>query len=520
MSNYLESPEKIPPANLLTPFIQALPTEALTKWLPDNPYARKLMIWATSVIATGILAFLSLPNGEMAVAFTALITAIMGTILFGEERMPLVIVGLMMLPLGGLGDFHGIIENMEWVLFIKLVALLTWVDFLNHTKYFDHMIERYLPRQLHGFPLIALLCVLAACSAALIDEVNSIVLWYFVTRAIIGFTPKGNLKIKAASWTAIVILLVSATNIGSQFLPLGNPVGIAVSVISGLSAVDFITYAWLPGILTLAYFTMRVRYNFPDLIAEFKSVTVEASDFEVLEDHVEQFEVIEYEEEPTTNAVHEVEHQPVPIPILHGLFGIGVIGLVIATPVSNFLHSSPETGLGVFVLALFASTLFIGSSFGRHTELVLRELPWNTLFFIVFLFGIAHGLETSGLTESAAEQIYTTFGANEIAVRVIIVLVAALVTAFMDNVIAIAIIAPIIIALGDRGFETQGLWFSLLSAAVVAGNLTPIGSTANIIANAKVKSSWGTWWKVGGVLALECLIVNQVTLYLWEQVVR
>lgn len=518
MSNYLESPEKS--MNILMGRVHAFSVEALTKWLPDNPYARKLTLWAMAVLGAGVLAAMLLPNGEMAVAFTALITAVVGTILFGEERMPLVVVGLMMLPLGGLGDFHGIIENMEWVLFIKLVALLTWVDFLNHTKYFDHLIERYLPRQLHGFPLIALLCVLAAFSAALIDEVNSIVLWYFVTKAIIGFTPRGNLKLKAASWTAIVILLVSATNIGSQFLPLGNPVGIAISVISGLTAVDFITYAWLPGMLTLAYFTFRVRYKFPNLIAEFKSVTVEDSDFEVLEEHVDQFEVIEYEEKATAKEAHPVEHHPIPVSILHGLFGIGVIGLILATPVANLLNSSPETGLGLFVLALFAGTLFVGSSFGWHTELVLRELPWNTLFFIVFLFGIAHGLETSGLTESAAEQMYSTFGSNEIAVRIVMVLVAALVTAFMDNVIAVAVIAPIIIALGDKGFETHGLWFSLLSAAVVAGNLTPIGSTANIIANAKVKSSWGTWWKTGGILAVECLIVNQVALYLWEQVVR
>lgn len=519
MSDYLE-PKKASSANLLFGYIQSLRTEAITKWLPNNLYAKKLIIWVTSVILTGIFAVLLLPNKEMAVALTALITAVAGTILFGEERMPLVIVALMMLPLGGLGDFHGIVENMEWVLFIKLVALLTWVDFLNHTKYFEHLIERYLPRHLHGFPLIALLCVLAAFSAALIDEVNSIVLWYFVTKAIIGFTPKGKLKLKAASWTAIVILLVSATNIGSQFLPLGNPVGIAISVISGLSAVDFITYAWLPGMITLAYFNVRVRYKFPSLISEFKSVTVETADFEVLEEHVDQFEVIEYEETPTSREVHPVQHRAVPIPLLHSLFGIGVIGLVLATPISNLLNYSPETGLGVFVLALFAGTLFVGSSFGWHTELVLRELPWNTLFFIVFLFGIAHGLETSGLTESAAEQINAIFGTNEIAVRIVIVVVAALVTAFMDNVIAVAVIAPIIIALGDRGFETQGLWFSLLSAAVVAGNLTPIGSTANIIANAKVKSSWGTWWKTGGILAVECLVINQVLLYGWEQIIR
>lgn len=484
-----------------------------------KPSLKKLTIWINSTATTGILAALLLPNGTMAIALTALLAAIAGTILFGEERMPLVIVGLILLLGGGLGDFHTLIANMEWVLFIKLVALLAWVDFLNHSHYFDHLIEHYLPRRWQGFPLLALLLVLASFSAALIDEVNSIVLWYFVLRAIIGFTPQGSLKVQPWTWTAMVILLVSATNIGSQFLPLGNPVGIAISVLSGMSALDFITYAWLPGLVTLAYFLVRTRYRFPHYIAEFQSVAVTSADFKVLDKKKDHYEVIEFTEEAASKGAHRVVPKAVPMGLLHGLFGIGVAGLVLATPVAHFFNFEPETTQGVFILGLFAATLFIGSNYDRHTELVLRELPWNTLFFIVFLFGIAHGLETSGLTESAAREIYRYFGNNDIAVRVLIVVIGALVTAFMDNVIAVAIIAPIIVALGERGFNTPGLWFTLLSVAVVAGNLTPIGSTANIIVNAKVRSSWGAWWKTGGILAVECVIINQLVLYLWERVI-
>jgi Na+/H+ antiporter NhaD/arsenite permease-like protein len=473
-----------------------------------------LMITAAILLGTGLF----FEETQMALALTALLAAITGTVIFGEERLPLVTLGLVMILAGGLIDFEHLVEGMEWVLFIKLVALLSWVDFLNHTKYFDYLIESYLPRNFRGFRLMALLFFLAAVSAALIDEVNSIVLWYFVTRSLIGFTKDDKLKLRESSWVALVILLVSATNIGSQFLPLGNPVGIAVSVLSGLTAVDFIRYTWVPGLATLAYFIFRVWLTKRFLIANFKAtMQLNAEDYGVEKRQTK--EVKAYVADEDDDQMHPVQEEQVPIPLLHALFGAGVIGLVASSPLSEALGFDGPTGLGLFVLSLFAVTLFIASAYKRHTEQVLSELPWSTLFFIMFLFAIAHGLEVSGLTEEIADTIFAEFGDNELAVRLMIIGVAALVTAFMDNVIAIAIIAPIIIALGDRGYETVGLWFSLLVSAVVAGNLTPIGSTANIIANARIRASWGEWWRVGGLLALECLVINQVVLYFWERVV-
>jgi Na+/H+ antiporter NhaD/arsenite permease-like protein len=480
---------------------------------------KTLFIWTGVVLSVFAIGYLFLPSVGMAVALSGLTAAVLGTILYGEERMPLVVGGLVLLLAGGVTDFHHLIEGMEWVLFIKLVGLLTWVDFLNHTGYFDHLIEKYLPRKFQGFPLIALLLVLGSLSAALIDEVNSIVLWYAVIRAIIGFTKKGIFKLKKASWMVMVILLVSATNIGSQFLPLGNPVGIAISVISGLNALDFMKYAWVPGLLTLAYFLVRVRFGYSGLINEFKTVAVEAEDFEVLEEMHDQYEVVETSDPVGTQSSHAIEKKEVPMHILHWLFGGGLVGLIFASPFSAFLGFNPSDGLGIFVLLLFAITLFIGSIHRHHNEVLLSQLPWSTLFFIIFLFGIAHGLEITGLTSLVADSIYNTVGADQIMIRMIIVLVGALVTAVMDNVIAIAVLAPIIQLLGERGVETNGLWFTLLAVAVVAGNLTPIGSAANIIANARVRAGWGDWWKTAGMLAVECLVLNVALLYLWEKII-
>lgn len=484
-----------------------------------NVNFQKLAGWFTSSIVLGVATFFLLGNGSMAMAIAGLAAAVLGTIFYGEERMPMVVGGLVLLLAGGVTDFHGLIEHMEWVLFIKLVGLLTWVDYLNHSGYFDELIEKYLPRQFKGFPLLAMLLVLGSLSAALIDEVNSIVLWYAVIRAIIGFSKRGLFKLRKKSWLVLVILLVSATNIGSQFLPLGNPVGIAISVISGLTAIDFIKFAWVPGLITLAYLMVRIKFNFAPLIKEFGKVTVDDEDFEVLEEMHDQYEVVEIDDPVENKDSHQVKDAHPPMKLLHFLFGFGIAGLILASPIAGLVGFDPGTGLGMFVLLLFGITLFIGSSFGRHTEILLSELPWNTLFFIIFLFGIAHGLEMTGLTELVADEIFHVFGNSEIMIRLIIVIVGALVTAFMDNVIAIAVLAPIILALGDKGLETTGLWFTLLAVAVVAGNLTPIGSAANIIANARIRASWAQWWQTAGLIALECLVVNVVALYIWEQII-
>jgi Na+/H+ antiporter NhaD/arsenite permease-like protein len=139
--------------------------------------------------------------------------------------------------------------------------------------------------------------------------------------------------------------------------------------------------------------------------------------------------------------------------------------------------------------------------------------------FIVFLFGIAHVLEATGVTELVTYAIYNTVGTNLIVLVVVVAIVAGLVTAVMDNVIAIAVLSGIIIQLEALGVPVTILWFVLLSAGVVAANATPIGSAANIIANARARLGWGEWFRQGGWLAIECTVVNVVALYVWIVVI-
>ncbi|KXK27560.1 MAG: Citrate transporter [candidate division WS6 bacterium OLB20] len=486
-------------------------------------YRFKLPIWVlgTAFVLASLNAFEPL-EAQMAFALTGLFAAVFGTVLYGEERLPFVAGGgLVILIAGNVTDFHHLIEGMEWVLFIKLVCLLTWVDYLNESKFFDYLIEKYLPRRLHGYKLLVVLLVLCAISAALIDEVNSIVLMYAVTLAIVGYTVNGtkHLRLPSPVWTAVVIFLVSATNIGSQLLPLGNPVGIAVAVIAepDLTVPDFLLYAWVPAFIVLGYYIFRLRMKYPQIIEEFTKVSVEDEDFATLAEMPHEIEIVEYSSDEG-HAHHKREHKQPSPRTLGSLFAFGLVGLLSVQPIAMLAGYPPADALGIFVLVLFAVTLYVASHHNESNEALLSSLPYATLLFIVMLFGIAHGLESSGFTDLVAREVFGLTGDNQILLRVGIIVIGAVVTAFMDNVIAVAVLAPIIIALGEMGVDTRGLWFQLLGVAVIAGNLTPIGSAANILANDRIRASWGVWWRYAGQLALECLLVHAIALYVWEQV--
>jgi len=57
-----------------------------------------------------------------------------------------------------------------------------------------------------------------------------------------------------------------------------------------------------------------------------------------------------------------------------------------------------------------------------------------------------------------------------------------LLSAFMDNVLAVASFIPIVGDMVDAGINVFPLWWAMLFGGTILGNLTVIGSTANIIA--------------------------------------
>jgi Na+/H+ antiporter NhaD/arsenite permease-like protein len=71
---------------------------------------------------------------------------------------------------------------------------------------------------------------------------------------------------------------------------------------------------------------------------------------------------------------------------------------------------------------------------------------------------------------------------------------------------------------GDQGIQTASLWWSILFGGTLMGNLTLIGSTANIVAVGVVERqhlgeiSFGTWLRPGVIVAIPTMILANLLL--------
>jgi Na+/H+ antiporter NhaD/arsenite permease-like protein len=93
-------------------------------------------------------------------------------------------------------------------------------------------------------------------------------------------------------------------------------------------------------------------------------------------------------------------------------------------------------------------------------------------------------------------------------------------SAVMDNVLAVATLIPVLGDLEGLGVFTRPMWWGLLFGGTFFGNLTMIGSTANIVAlgilerDEGIHGRFGQWLAPGIVVAVPTLLLATLALFL------
>ncbi|HUV73291.1 MAG TPA: ArsB/NhaD family transporter [Anaerolineae bacterium] len=111
----------------------------------------------------------------------------------------------------------------------------------------------------------------------------------------------------------------------------------------------------------------------------------------------------------------------------------------------------------------------------------LPHVEWSVLLFFAALFVAVGGLEAAGVLGLLAGGVVGLAQANLLAASLLVLWVAAIVSATVDNIPFTIAFVPVIQQLGHLGIPTSPLWWALALGAGFGGNATPIGSTANII---------------------------------------
>lgn len=115
---------------------------------------------------------------------------------------------------------------------------------------------------------------------------------------------------------------------------------------------------------------------------------------------------------------------------------------------------------------------------------LLKAVDWNVLLFFTSLFVAVGGLEAAGVLKAAADLLGGWAGSHVLLGAVLLLWIAAVLSAVVDNIPFVVAMIPIIKGLEAQGPSMEPLWWALAIGAGFGGNATTIGASANIIAMA------------------------------------
>ncbi|MCB1727076.1 MAG: anion permease [Gammaproteobacteria bacterium] len=117
-------------------------------------------------------------------------------------------------------------------------------------------------------------------------------------------------------------------------------------------------------------------------------------------------------------------------------------------------------------------------------EVLFGEINWSVLMFFVGLFVIVGGVEASGLLGLLGANLagLAAEPGKLLLTGLILMWVAAVMSAVIDNIPFTVTMIPIILGLEASGAQVAPLWWALAIGVGLGGNSTHIGATANLIA--------------------------------------
>jgi len=439
------------------------------------PRIKPFVFIAASILVFFISMVLGVPF-KQSLSIWVFSSIIMGALFYWRFRLAFTFLGIGILLGSGLLDVSHLIEFAGLDIIIFLIGMMIVIGFLEERRFFEVLLDRVMK---HGGrsanTTVLLVMFMAALSAALVDEVTSIL---FMTALVIHLSAR--LKI---SPVPLIIIAVFATNIGSSATVVGNPVGVIIALRSGYGFADFLRWAAPISLLCLVVAYFASIYYYKNYISTMNERMRSAKEEIAAKLMVQDPAVINRKDM-----------------ILATLIFIGtMLGLVFHTFIENLLGLDKNVMLiGVPLISAGIVILIEGA---RARELVEKRVDWWTLSFFLMFFATVGTLTYTGATTLIANTVTSSIGADLTTLLVSVGWLAGFMSAFMDNVLAVTLWSSIVTEFSQFGVNIAPLWWVLLFAGTLMGNLTIIGSTANIVAVGLVERQ-----KIGHITLREWIV--------------
>jgi Na+/H+ antiporter NhaD/arsenite permease-like protein len=379
--------------------------------------------------------------------------------LFRIDRAGAALIGASLMIVTGVIDIDAAYRSIDYRTIVLLFSLMIVVANLRLSGLFP-LASAFVMRRITSptFLLYAVVFMSGSLSAFLINDTVCIAF----TPLILAITLRLGLNP-----VPYLLALCMASNIGSVATITGNPQNIMIGSFSGIGYARF-AGKLLPVALTgLVLCCVMIRIAYRD---SFRAEQIAAA--------------------PMRYRVNR--------PLLIKSTIVSVVMLLL------FLAGVPMTTVAIGGASFLLVTRRI------NPDKVYRSIDWRLLLLFAGLFIVVAGVERSGLAMAALNSI----GPRTVGHPVFLVSVSALLSNMVSNVPAVLLLKPAMASMPDP--ETA--WLLLAMSSTLAGNLTILGSIANIIvvegARPRVTIGFGEYLKVGVPLTLTTILVGALWLTL------
>lgn len=408
------------------------------------------------------------------VIFIVTMTAIMTE---KVHRTVAAMAGAILLLVTGILSLNSAIGYVDVNTLGVLVGMMLFVGIVKNSGIFEYIaIKSAKLAKGRPWPIMVAFIVITAVLSAFLDNVTTVLLVGPMTLAIT--------KMLNVNPIPYIMTQIMASNIGGTATLIGDPPNIMIGSAAGIGFGDFLLNTGMASIIVLiiSILCYYVLYRKQLIVDEANIKKVMALD--------DKKSIVD------------------PALMKKSILMLCLVAL------GFILHSQLHLESCYISLSAACIMLLIGK---QDPEEIIATVEWSTILFFIGLFVVVGGLEQVGIIDSLAHGLVDITGGNMMITMMAILWIAAIVSAFLDNIPFVATLIPLIITIGKTGMDITPLWWALSLGACLGGNGTLIGASANVVLSgisnkAGHKITFASYFKVGFPMMILSIIISSIFL--------